>query len=767
MKTNNLQVINADAAFQKQQRFSFFQPKLAINDPNDKFEQEADAVANKVMQMETPPVQTKAAGNLFFNVSPTHTIPVQRKCAHCEEEEKKVQRKEINGKETTADNSLESYVGNLNGGRSLPNEVRNFYEPRFGYDFTNVKVHTDTIAAKSAQSINALAYTSGDNIVFNENQYSPGTDSGKKLLGHELTHVVQQQSAGPMLQRKQPEESKEEKCMHQKINDAEDLLPAGVGVLTHIDRSLMLEEMFGTELPAITAKIIADNNARKFICSYGISGMAALVNTQKKDGSFDVAAAQAAVDASGKNKNGPYSRNAMEAWRIADKRKKDIGEEAGSIGAWAKDEDRKDDTIPSPSAALNMPAVHVAEISQMIANLELLNTHFNSAGTLFSDADKKRKALFQIFKNLVPSTIFPESFGSDVGKAMDTATSTADDLSKLVFSIGAGRLNTTTLDSAIMEVKNNSATIKSMAMDQLRKVLANQTPDFSDLKDQVRATNSGPVKRMNDEFTAIKTTFDKNSTEIPKLLFVLKYFRALNDAGSKPPDETEMKNFVGLLDSIDTSLFFGSGPVNPGLEIMGSAISFIKKQVQVRLQIKNATGNLPALIPKLDEVQAFFTTMHDKKITNEVVRKAYDDFAAAYFQHRGEVSLQDMTVNGISDVFAMPVSILGTRSIVCAGYAQMGAALMHLAGATSISFTVAVRATDEQIKNNAIDEGHAIVKVTRNAGTFFISNDSTFDTEKEAMDVMWDHPDFPLHKASAVVYNDAVRALEVQLSRIR
>ena len=112
-----------------------------------------------------------------------------------------MQRKEKGGEETTADNNLENYVGSLNGGgQSLPNEVRNFYEPRFGYDFSNVKMHTDNVAAKSAQSINALAFTSGNNIVFNNGQYSPDTDSGKRLLGHELTHVVQQ---GDDLSRKE------------------------------------------------------------------------------------------------------------------------------------------------------------------------------------------------------------------------------------------------------------------------------------------------------------------------------------------------------------------------------------------------------------------------------------------------------------------------------------------------------------------------------------------------------------------------------------
>jgi len=163
----------------------FFQPKLNINSPSDDYEKEADATADKVMRMQQPFIQAK----------PLSITSVQRKCAHCEEEEKQMQRKEMNGNAATADHNLESYIDNLNGGgQSLPDEVRSFYEPRFGYDFSNVRVHTDSVAAKSAQSINALAYTSGNNIVFNSGQYFPATDAGKRLLGHELTHVIQQAS---------------------------------------------------------------------------------------------------------------------------------------------------------------------------------------------------------------------------------------------------------------------------------------------------------------------------------------------------------------------------------------------------------------------------------------------------------------------------------------------------------------------------------------------------------------------------------------------
>jgi hypothetical protein len=76
-------------------------------------------------------------------------------------------------------------------------------ENRFGYDFSQVRIHTDQIAAKSASAINALAYTSGNDIVFNQGQYAPGISGGKQLLAHELTHVVQQDHKRPKMVRRQ------------------------------------------------------------------------------------------------------------------------------------------------------------------------------------------------------------------------------------------------------------------------------------------------------------------------------------------------------------------------------------------------------------------------------------------------------------------------------------------------------------------------------------------------------------------------------------
>ncbi|WP_158860101.1 eCIS core domain-containing protein [Lunatibacter salilacus] len=214
----------------------FIQPKLTINQPNDIYEQEADSMADKVMRM----TDHENMSQPFFR---PRVSSLQRKCAHCEEEENNLQRKEVNNEKTPQNNGLDSYVSQLNsGGKPLSNEVRNFYEPRFAYDFSDVKIHTDNVAAKSAQSINSLAYTSGNHIVFNNNQYSPGTDSGKKLLAHELTHVVQQQAAKKMLYRKVDEDGFEENPHSEIIAHYSDYETIGADVLESIGYENLIQK---------------------------------------------------------------------------------------------------------------------------------------------------------------------------------------------------------------------------------------------------------------------------------------------------------------------------------------------------------------------------------------------------------------------------------------------------------------------------------------------------------------------------------------------
>lgn len=160
------------------------QPKLSIGATDDPSEREADAIADKVMQT---PVSAKR--NTFFISSPV--TPFQRKSKRSEDEER-LQRKSENGESITTVPSIVNEVLNSGNGKPLDQATRSFMEPRLNSDFSHVKIHDNTLAAKSADSINALAYTSGNNVVFNSGQYKTNTDSGKRLLAHELVHTMQQ-----------------------------------------------------------------------------------------------------------------------------------------------------------------------------------------------------------------------------------------------------------------------------------------------------------------------------------------------------------------------------------------------------------------------------------------------------------------------------------------------------------------------------------------------------------------------------------------------
>lgn len=94
---------------------------------------------------------------------------------------------------TPASQSLTSEINSLTGtGQPIPQQVRGFFEPRFGTDFGKVRIHTDSWAAASASKLNAHAYTYGKDIVFGNGQYDTNSIAGKSLLAHELAHVVQQ-----------------------------------------------------------------------------------------------------------------------------------------------------------------------------------------------------------------------------------------------------------------------------------------------------------------------------------------------------------------------------------------------------------------------------------------------------------------------------------------------------------------------------------------------------------------------------------------------
>lgn len=195
---------NTFSSFQKERSSTFFntkssffagqknspasiQPKLAVNQPNDKHEQEADRMANAVVNNNTaPPVQQS----------------IQRMCSACNEKEKKIQEKsESNTSEVSS--SLSHNIENASGkGNVLPIKTMTQMNSSFGADFSRVRIHNNSESVNMNKELHAQAFTHGSDIYFNAGKYNTETTTGKQLLAHELTHVIQQSSRDGIISRK-------------------------------------------------------------------------------------------------------------------------------------------------------------------------------------------------------------------------------------------------------------------------------------------------------------------------------------------------------------------------------------------------------------------------------------------------------------------------------------------------------------------------------------------------------------------------------------
>ena len=172
------------------------QTKLRVNAPGDAFEQEADRVADQVMRM---PGSFAVGEPMTVTAAPV----LQRKCCGhaggengpCDECDKKVELQRSATAPGPAPHSPPIVHDVLKEpGAPLDANTRAFFEPRFGHDFSKVRVHTNSHAADSAKAIKALAYTVGNHVVFGAGQYAPRTTEGGRLVAHELAHVLQQGS---------------------------------------------------------------------------------------------------------------------------------------------------------------------------------------------------------------------------------------------------------------------------------------------------------------------------------------------------------------------------------------------------------------------------------------------------------------------------------------------------------------------------------------------------------------------------------------------
>jgi uncharacterized membrane protein HdeD (DUF308 family) len=184
---------------------------VAVSEPGDELEREADRVAEKIVTM----ADSRLVG--ADPVAPASQIwnrgQVMRQCAACTHKNKRdedrpeleISRKAYAQVPTPSANvDLSTLASNA---QPLPIQTRRYFEPRFAQDFSDVRIRADAQAGSMAKSLHAKAFTHGTNIVFGSGYFAPETATGKRLLAHELTHVVQQRQGAPKsIQRDELEE---------------------------------------------------------------------------------------------------------------------------------------------------------------------------------------------------------------------------------------------------------------------------------------------------------------------------------------------------------------------------------------------------------------------------------------------------------------------------------------------------------------------------------------------------------------------------------
>jgi hypothetical protein len=259
-------------------------PKLAVSRPDEPCEREADRIADRVMRMLSPqadtaqiPVTTVAPGRALAKCASCEEedqrMRVQRKCGSCheEDEEKNLKRKSGGGNHSmdSASRTLPGFASfGGSSGRPLDYATRSFFEPRFGRDFSDVRIHTGLAAAEAADSVGARAFTLDRNVVFGAGNFAPESQHGRWLIAHELAHVAQ--NAGSSSSQKifrQPESSGGESAS----------LPTGdIAAATPVE--VELNPPHGAEIMWFRGVLIAEDEAflrqqmQRLILDMGIEG---------------------------------------------------------------------------------------------------------------------------------------------------------------------------------------------------------------------------------------------------------------------------------------------------------------------------------------------------------------------------------------------------------------------------------------------------------------------------------------------------------------
>lgn len=633
---------------------------------------------------------------------------------------------------------------------SVPESTRTNIENKYGADFSNVNFYQDD---RSTKSVNAKAYTYGTDIVFSPNHYKPNTSSGEKLIAHELAHVVQQNQSGVMqLQRDEAKPGEIPADQLADYNDTlNDILPKKTiiingekrgtsgGLLHHIFITGILVDTFKDDkkIGALTRAIAANEDAKKVSRKYGICGIMAL-----HDANLD---ATKAVELLTKQKqfyslDAIIQRSKNAPGKIIEKTLSKVNRDSESGAKAADAYSNVDNDEIEASWALTLSKENIGNLKQLLPLLAREQMLAKGGKSRFKQSKSDIRSAYDKLRDCKTEYNKRIKKGITVVTALRMARDARDMLNAAKDNLAlASTSGINGLDSIFRKLCGKADKLSKIVKEwsefrqsqkdtprTQRKSFELDTDKIDDLRDDLR--------RLIDSLNLINVTGSDKS--ITRISLLIRYFIALNDENyDNAPTLADLKKHVNDFDEISSDLDTLTGRIIVSkFELYTQLATVIKKQVETREGMNDKTGEDPGFHPSRENIEKYFKAL--KKSSNDDAISAYEAYAQGFFQHRVQAPKEREDHPTTDEIYGFPVTIGGTRMVVCAGYAQLGKYLFELAGAKFKEFLIWSEFSRDDLRSGDINSSssHMVTRLVRKRKSIYVSNDKIYPSAKAAFE---------------------------------
>jgi hypothetical protein len=520
-----------------------------------------------------------------------------------------------------------------------------------------------------------------------------------------MAPLVQSNAIATLIQRETRPRPRTRVPLTEHSKDLKAILPTK-HLLEYINQVAALENIFTKQALALLARRIrSDKNLTRFVRRHGVAGFVALF-----DARLDLAKAQKLLQTNRK----AYTRGAL-GRREQVKPLRKLVKTLGKVERWAESKARRQAAglglqpgTASPTWARDLATAQRQNVRRVIDQLQA-RISMVRAGTV--DVRNAASALRRAEGLMNDARKQRQSIWASLIQLTDAADAIAQAHDLLIFAryqgIGGSDKYIQRASKLVAQVKQRAKqdgaarTLNRVAVDKLRS-------ESVKLQQDIRKTL---LKRPS------------HVTSLQRIIFVLRYFLALNDPKSRDvPTLDEARKWARFTGTFDGDLKRFFDPSWGKLTLFKAFAARLEKQIKSRLAMHRTLRRDPGLVPSRQDVEAYFRSL--RRRSNARVIDAYKQYAAAFFQHRGVTASSDLRIRSAANVYGKPINIVGTRLLVCGCYAVLGSHLLRQARARHVKFILGARVSQaDLLKGSDITDVHALAHLRRRGRNLYVSND--------------------------------------------